>query len=318
MKSLKIKETDFSKVELTQAQLKRVDEVFDEAVKLLLDGNVKNVVGVFKGHKWVKGEAKAEACIQVHVVEKVSHENLERSDMIPNTIGGVKTDVIEVGEVTFSQNVARVRPLQSGYSIGATHNAVNSTGTLGAFTLEEIEGQAHYCVLSNNHVLAHFNNFPIGTEVMQPGPHDGGGAPDICGQLSAFIPLSTNQDNLVDAALASIEEGLIPADRGYVANVVSSGDIKAGMEVEKKGRSTDVTAGVVLSIGTINVPDGTNTYKMVDQIFSSYSQAGGDSGSLVVRVSDRHAVGLHFAGSATVSYANKIENVLNALNVALY
>lgn len=319
MKTLRIAETDFEAVRLSEKALDSVALVHAEAVALLLDGQIKNVVGVGRAHKWVNGRALPEACIQVQVVEKVSMGSLPVDHRIPSLIGGVKTDVVEVGEIEFEELTEKVRPLQTGFSVGAKHNGIQSTGTLGAFVVGRIDEQQHYYVLSNNHVLAHYNAFPIGTEVTQPGPDDGGDDEDVCGVLGSFVSLSTTGNNKVDAALATVSIDDIPEVRPYVNQTVPS--IVIGMNVIKNGRTTELTAGsVVADSVTVNKSDPAgNVYSMVEQVTASYLSGGGDSGSLVLSRADNKAVGLHWGASTQgARYLCTMDNVLTELGVSLY
>ncbi|MFH1912957.1 MAG: hypothetical protein ABIK45_01605 [Pseudomonadota bacterium] len=321
MKNLRIREVDFDDVRLSKEDLDRVEAVLGEAVISLLGGRVKNVIGVGRGHKWVGGLATAEACIQVQVTQKVDATGLATGERIPDRIGDVRTDVVEVGHVVFGGLTDKVRPLETGYSVGAVHKKVLSTGTLGAFVVSVGEVPCHYFVLSCNHVLADNNAFPLGTEVTQPGPDDGGTINDAVGQLWTFVPMSTTQDNVVDAALATVEEDLITPVRPYVAQCVPASDIAIGMKVMKNGRTTELTAGVVTADKvTILVDDEHgNRYRMVDQLTATYGSAHGDSGALVVSIDSNKAVGMHIGGNTgIVGVMSTMENVLKALKVALY
>jgi hypothetical protein len=94
------------------------------------------------------------------------------------------------------------------------------------------------------------------------------------------------------------------------------------MKVHKVGRTTDFTLGVVSDIhfrtrisykrsATRRAPAG-----LKEQVLCSRFTQGGDSGSLVLNDRGR-AVGLHFAGSPSSSIFNRIEHVLNALDIQL-
>lgn len=315
MKNMRIGEMDFEAVRLSEAELARVDAVYAEAVELLLDRKVKNVVGVGRAHKWVNGRALPEACIQVLVLEKVDAEELGDADLIPLMIGNVKTDVVEVGELEFHALTDKVRPLVPGYSLGARHKGKGSTGTLGGFAQSVVSGQQHFFALSCNHVLAQYGAFPLGAEVTQPGPDDGGGSADAIGQLWSYSPMSTTQDNLVDAALATVEEDMITPVRPYVPGFIAAKDIVIGMAVMKNGRTTELTTGVVVAD---KVTANVGNYRMVDQVVSTYGSAGGDSGALVLARANNKAVGLHVGGSSSAACMNTIENVLTVLQVSLY
>ncbi|XXJ18428.1 hypothetical protein ACR42D_02540 [Desulfovibrio caledoniensis] len=306
-------------VVLAEADMERAREVYPGAVKKFLHAERENVVGVGIGHKWVNGLPTAEACIQVYVRKKVRDPNeLPAGATIQETVGGVKTDVIEVGEITFDSLTDKVRPLEIGYSVGAQFEDEKHTGTLGAFVTKVIDGVPHYFVLSCNHVLGANNGFLPGTMAMQPGPKDGGGADAICAQLWRYVPKSKASANTVDAAMAAVHKEMICDDRPYV--VTPQKDVAPGLNVRKTGRTTGLTEGRIIATDvTIKVKSSSGVvYEMTDQLKASYPSAGGDSGALVIASEGNKPVGLHFAGSDDAAFLNRIENVLTALGVALY
>ena len=127
-----------------------------------------NVVGTAVGEKVTANRRTGELAVVVLVRKK---EDVPADKAIPGMIDGVKTDVIEVGDLVAQANTMRVRPAPAGVSIGH----VNVTaGTLGYFVRNEFDGQVY--VLSNNHVLANSNNASVGDAVVQPGTADGGNA----------------------------------------------------------------------------------------------------------------------------------------------
>ena len=218
----------------------------------------------------------------------------------------------------------RSRPLRIGGSIG--HVSITA-GTLGCFvarssTREEL-------ILSNNHVLADENNADIGDTVLQHGAADGGQAPgEKVGELERFIRLK-NQHNQVDAATASLEEGI----EYFYNELTGVGEISGirtdpledGELVYKVGRTTGTTHGRVSSIelDALRVGYDMGTLEFDNQIEIEPADAGrpfslgGDSGSLIVD-RDRRAVALLFAGNdVDATFANPITEVLSALNVEL-
>eukprot|EP00831_Metopus_contortus_P009426 TRINITY_DN13635_c0_g1_i1.p1 TRINITY_DN13635_c0_g1~~TRINITY_DN13635_c0_g1_i1.p1 ORF type:complete len:328 (+),score=22.51 TRINITY_DN13635_c0_g1_i1:784-1767(+) len=309
MKTLRIAETDFDNIKLSREELEKVAKVLPKAVEQLLDGEIENVVGVGRGHKWVNGEALPEACIHVQVLKKVSLDLLPVGHHIPSEIDGVKTDVIEVGEIKNEVLTERVRPLRIGYSIGVDNIHY---GTLGAFV---VDGNGNYFVLSNNHVLSRYGQIPIGANVFQPSKADDGDDGDIFGELGRVVALNLIGNNYVDAALATVAKSEnIPSLRPYVAQLAN---IELGMEVEKKGRTTELTGGRVVGDQVTALQPG--GYKMVDQVTASYISDSGDSGSLVVSSQNSKVIGLHWgASTAGLRYLCKMEHVLTALNVNLY
>src|SRR5215207_3205623 len=135
----------------------------------------------------------------------------------------------------------RVRPLRPGVSIG---HAKASAGTLGAFV--EVDGAIH--VLSNYHVLVGSPSSAVGDAVLQPGPADGGRAPeDRVGALSAFVPLARGRAATVDAAICRLVD--VEVDLEYpVGRITTTADAEGGEEVAKVGRTTGLTHGRVTAI----------------------------------------------------------------------
>ena len=162
-----------------------------------------NVVGVGVGEKITDGKRTGELAIIVLVRKK--DPMIADSVRIPAEMAGVKTDVIEVGEVIPHANTTRVRPAPGGVSIGNVNTGV--VGTLGVLLTSEADSQRY--ALSNNHVIGIANLANTGDNVMQPGLGDGGVVRnDVIGPLARF-PLIVN--NLTaDCAVARIAPARIP------------------------------------------------------------------------------------------------------------
>lgn len=155
----------------------------------------KNVVGVMTSYKIKDGVRTDELSITCMVVKKIDKYELKSKDVIPKTIDGVTTDVVEVGEIkalglaglmSLEDEVdrrSRLRPAPMGTSGG--HYKVTA-GTNGEILL--IDDQ--YCIGTNNHVAALSNDAKIGDSYLQPGPHDGGEVPyDVIGHLYKYEPI---------------------------------------------------------------------------------------------------------------------------------
>jgi hypothetical protein len=219
----------------------------------------------------------------------------------------------------------RVRPLRPGLSVA--HSSV-SAGTLGGF----VRVGGRLAVLSNNHVLAASDAAQIGDPVLQPGPADGGTARDRVARLLAYEVLAAGRPNLVDAAVAALDQG-VDAEPGDVPGGPLSGPILGGLAidpdelVEKIGRTTGHTYGRITAVEVdgvaVEYDDG--VYLFEDQIEiagrAGAFSAGGDSGSVIWRGRDRAPLGLLFAGSSTggeggagVTFANPLATVLAALD----
>jgi hypothetical protein len=245
----------------TQAELR---ESHAQAVQELLEpGDSRlprpNVIGVGVGVKETDGELTGEPAIMVLVTHKVPADDLTTEERVPRTLQKVKTDVIEVGEVTaeqFTQErvevteeplllmadvgvqtlTKRIRPVEGGYSVG--HKDITA-GTIATAVYDVLPGGTisppapgigippRYYILSNNHVLANSNAAVIGDPVLQPGPFDGGVlATDIIARLSRFIPITFDPPlprflhrNLVDAALAETAYHDVDREIHWVGNV---------------------------------------------------------------------------------------------------
>ncbi len=205
-------------------------------------------------------------------------------------------------------------------------------GTLGA--LVQDPGGTLY-ILSNNHVLGLANGGTIGDDIVQPGIIDS--CPDVLrgnavADLSSFIPISWDGDNLVDAAIAQIRPGQVDTS-GVIHDIGTPGPdtliAHPGLAVKKSGRSTGLTHGMITAVD-VSVTVGYNRScageqasfaRFVNQILvepGTFSE-GGDSGSLIVEAvpDDPRAVGLLFAGSDLDAIANPIDAVLAAFGVSM-
>jgi hypothetical protein len=220
----------------------------------------------------------------------------------------------------------RVRPLRPGVSVA--HTSVTA-GTLGGF----VRTSSGLAILSNNHVLAASNAASPGDAVLQPGPADGGSPQDRVATLTAFERMDAEGANLVDAAIALVDEGVAaePGDLpgGPLLDRVPPGlDVDPDEAVEKIGRTTGHTLGRITAVEVdgVAVQYDDAVYRFDDQIEvegrSGAFSAGGDSGSVIWRSRDRAPVALLFAGSETggsggtgVTFANPLATVLATLGV---
>jgi len=153
----------------------------------------KNVIGVMTALKVKDGVVTDQMTITCMVSKKTSISQLNIKDIIPVSVGGSPTDVIEVGEVKALGLVeapndvdrkTRIRPAPMGTSGG--HVSITA-GTNGE--LLHVDGRL-LCIGTNNHVGANSNDADIGDPYLQPGPHDGGSNPaDTIGYLHKFVPI---------------------------------------------------------------------------------------------------------------------------------
>lgn len=331
-----------------------------ERVRLVKELNKKilmskpNVVGVGVGEKVSAGGKTGENCVVVLVREKIPLAGLADGEIVPKDVNGIKTDVVQVGEIRALQaRTDRWRPAPGGVSLG--HHQITA-GTLGVVVQDRTS--ASRLILSNNHVLANCNAGSPGDPILQPGAADGGVVgTDQIAQLERFtsiqfgvqppecniakgvagisnvlaglvgskhrlnaIQVDSQAVNMVDAALAR------PVDSSQVLdNILEIGTISGtttanlGMAVRKSGRTTGLTSGTILVVdATLSVGYGSGRFAIFEgQLVAGPMSQGGDSGSLVVAADSLLAVGLLFAGSEQITIFNPIQAVLDTLQVDL-
>ncbi|MGH2697907.1 MAG: hypothetical protein ACRDJL_01735 [Actinomycetota bacterium] len=243
-----------------------------------------------------------------------------------------EVDVRYVGRVFKLQDDRfrdRQRPLLIGSSVG--HHEVTA-GTLGCF-VEMPDGPP--AILSNNHVLADENQASVGDPILQPASFDGGDLErDRVASLSAFVPLKLDEPNLVDCAIARLDD--IDFDAATLIEdlrLAGSADvIEVGtQEVEKLGRTTGRTRGRITAFEIDNLMVGYDSGSLrfdnqieVESTGEDPFSLGGDSGSLVYATGSGLGFGLLFAGSDQggsnglgVTYLNPLEVVLSEQDVEL-
>jgi hypothetical protein len=312
--------------------------------------NLPNVTGVGVGYKISDGVVTDELSVVCLVTNKTS--NLPNSAMIPAQIGGVVTDVIQVGEIVAFGNTGRHRPAPGGVSIG--HFSITA-GTLGVVVRDRTNGTR--LILSNNHVLANSNDASLGDAILQPGPADGGqvgtdtiallerfepiafiSEPGTCSLASLFAGLGNlvakvlssshrlevvrqqQTTNLVDAAVARpVNDSDVLDDIIEIGPITGTMPATLGMSVRKSGRTTGFTTGEINAVdATIDVSYGTGrTARFEGQLVAGGMSQGGDSGSLVVDANSNNAVGLLFAGSTSTTIFSPIQDVLDIMNIEI-
>lgn len=308
----------------------------------------RNVVACGLGYKISEGKPTGELSLIVSVTKKVPLERLAVQDLIPKSMEGMVTDVVEIGRVRAQlpddPRIKR-RPAQPGISIG--HHDITA-GTFGLL----VQRNGDSLILSNNHVLADSNDGKPGDAILQPGPADGGTAADQVATLSEFEPLDFGENpsqcgiadavarmlnllagvtgsshrlqpvqqtagvNVMDAALAQPDtpDIVIPAilNIGLPTGVA---DLELGQEVQKMGRTTGLTQGYVTQVNvTVSVDYAGRTARFADQVITTPMSSPGDSGSGILDM-ERRAVGLLFAGSSSATIFTPIQPVLDRFGV---
>ena len=314
----------------------------------------KNVIGVGVGYKQVGMERTRQPALIVFVEKKEAEGELHRDHVIPPTVDGVVTDVIETGPVRLLDiRTDKARPAVPGMSIG--HYKITA-GTFGAVVRDLKTGEK--LILSNNHILANATDgkdgrAKIGDPIYQPGAFDGGKEADQIATLFKYVPLQRNAGesqcpiaagvatagnalirlfrpnyqmkfikyrntaNIIDAALARpVRPDMIDDDILEIGRVEGVKKVEIEDKVQKSGRSSGLSLGEVTALGaSLQVQLNDSEYGVFsDQVVCDMKSQGGDSGSLVLD-QERRAVGLLFAGSEKYTIFNQISNVLSALEI---
>ena len=295
--------------------------------------NLQNVNGIGYGYKYVNGINTLEPCIHVLVKNKIDSKNMSKNNFIPKNYMGIKTDVIQVGDIVLeNRNIFKnkVRPLQGGCNIGAA--GINSYGTICCIVKKIVkindEEMVFYYTLSNNHVLADYNRYPIGSAFLQPsGTFNGKYPDDVIAGLETFIPIKfidgTNKPiNYVDCAIARIANHQLISNKilsiGIINGVTKP---KVDMKIRKSGVSTGLTYGYITSLGISLKVDVSSLNKKAffqDQLLIQVETKPGDSGSSIIN-ENNEIVGMHMgSGGDGYSVSNDINLVLDNLNVEVY
>jgi hypothetical protein len=322
---------DIANEQLLEAQRIAEDEllvdVFSQAAKADSGScglGFENVVGVGLSERVISDQPSSEAAVAVLVARKAPPDQVDPIALIPKSYADVPTDVVETGELVAQTERARLRPAMSGISIA--HHA-GTAGTLGFVAQKDGELQ----VVSNNHVLALANAANVGDDILQPGPADGGGTRDTLATLAGWVELDfTGGDNYVDAAYATVDSGSEAASEAVVLDKIygigdfdrQPADASLNTVVRKSGRGSGVGRGIVSVVNTsVKVRYGGRVALLRDQLVvvglggGPFSEEG-DSGSLVLDEQLRRPVGLICGGGRRGTVVNRIQRVLDQLQLS--
>lgn len=307
-----------------------------------------NVIGVDIAEKETNGEKTGELSIVVFVDAKKPLSRVPKKDQVPKEIDGIQTDVqelvielqtqsemrmVEAGASPFIDG-AQYATLEGGISMGplrAVHldppdvpasGDYTFVGTLGALVKDRATGAT--MALTNFHVACVNNTWSVGDRMVQQSLNDGGSAAGQFGSLTRAV-----LSDQVDGAVVTLDAG-----KAWNASVRGVGDVAgsqaavAGMNVQKRGRTTEHTFGQVVSTDfTVSVDYGSDvgprTFHHQIRIVPDTARNArfsnrGDSGSVIL-TDDRRVVGLLYAGSrdGSMTFANPIASVLDELSVDL-
>ena len=285
----------------------------------------QNVVGVGIGFKKSKGIRGRIASVLDHVMdqksiivlvkEKKPKWLLNDEDMIPEKINGIKTDVIEVGEIT-PMNVLDHRrphdPLVGGIS------AVHHKGTACTASVKVYKDGKEF-LLQNAHCgYPHWSGAKHGDPIISPSPLDNGG--EKIGESSEVAEIQFDEGaNKVDACLVELQKPMLDEilEIGKYGTIPK--EVTVGETVMKSGRTTGLTRSKVIAVDvtlSINYGEGAGMAKFTNQILTENKNnsfiASGDSSSLLLN-SNKDPVGLVFAASPVVGICNPIQAVMDVL-----
>ncbi|CAN5776622.1 hypothetical protein BH18ACI5_BH18ACI5_06750 [soil metagenome] len=271
-----------------------------------------------------------EPAVVVYVTRKLPIDAVEQSELVPASIDGIPTDVVEssMARLAACTDTRRGvhRPLIGGVSIGRENGP---SGTLAAFarSTKPSDPKDALFLLSNSHVLSPGGGALGSVRVVQPATNDGAGA--VVATLARATRLTASRPITADAAIARLHDpSSVRNDVCTLGPVNGVAAPRRQLLVEKHGRSSGHTSGRIKTIGlAAEVRDHADrTLQFVD-VFRVEAPAGqepavatlGDSGSLVFERGTGTAVGLLYAADEfdTFYLAQPIETICKELEIEL-
>jgi endonuclease G, mitochondrial len=298
------------------------------------------VVGVDRGYRYRGGKRLDEVCLRVFLDgPKVPQSQLGLGKNVATLLGrpAADVDVIDLTNLDFPRQglpprlasplaLERLNPIQPGISVS---HLGQGSGTLGLIVYRNATGER--AVLSCAHVIAgQFarRNDPI----FQPGVLDGG-EPDFDG-IGYLEDWFVDEDG--DAAIAVLNRSRMVAleQLSTEREVAAAGPVELGDLVEKSGRGSGLTQGLVDGIGLyqMNLAGFSQMWISGFRLVPRGSASGvvssaGDSGAVWYRSNGIvQGVGLHIDGEPArvngqghpeYAIACHLPKVLERLDVAL-
>lgn len=271
-----------------------------------------------------------ERAVVVYVTHKLPKSEVPSGEMIPETIDGIRTDVVESRVPRLAactdQRTAAHRPLIAGVSVGRKQGP---SGTIAAFARSTKAGDPAGAILllSNSHVLAAGKSPGSNVRIVQPGVDDGQGG--AVGTLLRATRLTIAQPIAADAAVATLDpDAAIRNEICSIGRVSGVGAPADKDRVEKHGRTTGLSAGVITTTGlaaeALDSKGRRLQFLNVFRVERAPGDAGslaqlGDSGALVVRMGSSTAVGMLYAVDEQAEFylAHPIKDVCTELEIEL-
>jgi formylglycine-generating enzyme required for sulfatase activity/Tol biopolymer transport system component len=229
------------------------------------------------------------------------------------TVAAARASEAKATATVIAAELSEAKALRSGMSIGGVES---TAGTIGCFVMD-LDGQPY--LLSAADVLGE-PDYELDAAVLQPGPTDGGQAPnDVVGYFAKYLPLTDGVSAANLVGLARLEEGI-----KFETAIPGLGPIRGvrdpvlGSTVYKLGRTTGLTKGQITQVDmTFSMKTGGGkTIKFRDGIDCSFISEGGDGGALVVD-DEGYAIGIVVGASEGKTTLAPMQKVLNILGVRL-
>lgn len=210
----------------------------------------------------------------------------------------------------------RVRPLQSGYSLGAR-------GRVGSLGLVVVRRDGGIALLSSSHVL---NHRPDGRAwpIYQPALRDAGTHMRPIARSVCYVALSPDRPNRSEGALAVLDDPAAASPEHPLGRLTGVAErLELGQTLIKVGRTTGVTRGRVIALdwqGLVRFRSGVAMFER--QLLIEGEQPvslHGDSGSVWL-TEKLEVAALNFAGldGGRRSISTPIDRVLRRLDVELF
>jgi hypothetical protein len=269
------------------------------------------------GKKRIAGEETAEDALVFFVGKKMAETDLLPEHRFPDylhvLLGGkrvrLSTDVVEAGpaELLGGCSCTSERPLTGGNCVGPL--GAGFQGTNGGLVVNPADGVRH--IVSNAHVLAGINQFPVGHAIVQPAA-----STQVIAHLSKATQFTPNKPMTCDAAIAAVLTGSdVEFNVKGIGMPTGTGVPMPGVVVKKSGEATYVTEGTIRFVGVSQAILG---FPFHGIFFTDPIADNGDSGSFVMD-GDRKILGLVFAKTAfvgqTMTACCEIASVIEALGL---
>ena len=279
---------------------------------------------------------RAQNALKVYVEQKLPKSKLDKKHRIPDLLNvdgmEIPIDVEAIGTLRLELNKERHSlPVQPGCSI--FYKGLGGSGTLGCLVQKtgKVGGDHPFYILSNSHVIADQSNGEFNHPIVQPAEDDAvaGVKPHEIARLFEWVTFEAEHSerlNTCDAAIAKVIGSRVsPVIFGTEAGPVDwTSRVSRGMLVRKSGRTTPL--GNVGRVKDIDFMTSKLEYKTKNgqlrpirfhhQVLCERFTASGDSGAVVLDSRER-VIGLHFAGSESVSVFNRIGFVLEAFDIEI-